>query len=184
MKQRSKYTQRFFMFPLVGIGVYFALFAFWKVNSLEMLQNSKRLHSEKAQFFEKNNSEIKEIIHSSLVLEVKQDPLKIHQEENADLKEWSLKSSPDGEKVAYYQNKFVNDIKEIGDPDYTSLIVEQNGRKQIVFQGNFHLSHFEWFNNNEIKISKGCGSSCLLNYVVNIHNKKYKELATQVFRFD
>jgi len=179
MKQRSKYIQHFFVFPFIGIGVFFVLLVFWKVNSLGTLQNL-----EKKGFSRQNNSEVKEAVKLSPISEVKQDPLKIYEEENAQLKEWSQKSSPNGKKVAYYQNKFVTGIKEIGDPDYTSLIVEQNSRKEIVFQGDFHLSHFEWLNDNEIKVYKGCGSSCLLSYVVKVQSKKYIESIEQIFHFE
>lgn len=112
------------------------------------------------------------------------DPSYLHEQKNKELKEWSIKYSPDGKKAAFYQNKFVTDIKNIGDPDYTSLIVEQGGRTDIVFQGNFHLSHFEWLDNDKIKVYKGCGSSCLLSYVVNINTKQFKESVEKIFSYN
>lgn len=173
MKQRSKYIQRILLFSIVGIVICFVLFVFWKENTFEVSQNQ-----------EISNLDIKEVAGLFPRFEVKQDPLKIYEKENADLKERSLEYSPSGNKVAYYQHKFVTDIKEIGDPDYKSLILEQNGKKEIIFQGNFRLSTFEWLNNNEIKVYKGCGSSCLLSYVVNVQSKKYKESVEQIFHFE
>lgn len=169
---------------LVGIVFFLALFSFFEVNYLNIFRNIKGLFLEKTKSFGKKDPETQAIADSSQILEIEYDPLKIYDEENIQLKEWSQKSSPNGKKVAYYQNKFVHDIKEIGDPDYTSLIVEKNGNKETIFQGNFHLSHFEWLNNNEIKVYKGCGSNCLLSYVVNIHSKKYRESVEQIFHFE
>ncbi|PJC33261.1 hypothetical protein CO051_01755 [Candidatus Roizmanbacteria bacterium CG_4_9_14_0_2_um_filter_39_13] len=116
--------------------------------------------------------------------QIQEDPIKIHEKGNADLKERSLEHSPDNRKVAYYQNKFVMDIKTIGDRDYTSLIVEQNDKKETIFQGNFHLSYFEWMNNNKIKVYKGCGSSCLLSYIIDINTKQFEESVEKIFDSD
>lgn len=179
MKQRNKHIQCFFILFLFGIGVFFPLFVLWKIRALEAFHDLKRLYSHR-----QSNSEMKGDAHPSPIVESQQDSLEIYEEENSDLKERSFAYSPDKKKIAYYQNKFVHDIKEIGDPDYTSLIVEQNGKKEAIFQGNFHLSHFEWISNSEIKVYKGCGSSCLLSYVINIHSKKYKEGIEQVFHFE
>ena len=50
----------------------------------------------------------------------------------------------------------------------------------MLFQGNFRLSYLEWLNDNEIKVYKGCGSSCLLSYVVNIKTKEVDELVEKI----
>lgn len=114
-----------------------------------------------------------------------EDRVAIYKQENRALKERSLQLSPDGLKVAYFQQKFINSIKEISDPDYALLIVEQqDGQPEVVFKNNFRLSYFEWLNNDEIKVYKGCGSGCLLSYVVNTHTKQYKESIEKIFSFD
>lgn len=173
MKRRSKYIQCFLLLSIIGIVICFVLLVSWKENTFEVSRNQ-----------EISTSDINKIVDPSPRLEVKDNPLKIYEKENADLKERSLEHSPNGKKVAYYQHKFVTDIKEIGDPDYKSLIIEQNGKKEVIFQGNFRLSNFEWINNNEIKVYKGCGSSCLLSYVVNVKSKKHKESVEQIFHFE
>ena len=109
------------------------------------------------------------------------EALRLYEQRNQRLREFSTRNSPDGKKVAYYQNKFVDDIESIGDPDYASLLVEQNGQTAVVFQDNFRLSSFEWLTNDEIKIYKGCGSGCLLSYVVNVNTKDFQESVEKIF---
>lgn len=163
---------------LIGINFCLCLLIFWKINTWAISQNreKEKLENQDNNLSDLTDTEVKKPSSSVSTTEIRKDSFKIHEEENTDLKSRSSQFSPSGEKVAYYQNKFVNDIKEIGDPDYTSLIVEQSDKKETVFQSNFHISYFEWLNDNEIKVYKGCGSNCLLSYVVNVHSKKYKEI--------
>jgi len=100
--------------------------------------------------------------------------------DNRILKESTYKLSPDRKKAAYFQNKLTTDIKEIGDRDYTSLIIDQNGQAETVFQGDFRLSYFEWLNDKEIAVYRGCGTECMLAYIVDIDTKKYHEISLGV----
>lgn len=113
--------------------------------------------------------------------QIQKDSLEIHEKQNAILKKRSIEYSPDGKKIAYFRNKFVSDIKGIGDPNYVSLIIEYDHKTETVFRGNFHISHFEWLDDNEIKVYKGCGSSCLLSYIVDINSKQSKESVEKIF---
>lgn len=100
------------------------------------------------------------------------DQLAIHNKENADLKQRTLRMSPDGKKTAYYQYKFVTDMSQLGDRDYTSLIVTSGDTSDVIFQGTFKLSGFEWLTNDIIEVGNNCGTGCLQKYAVNIHTKK------------
>lgn len=103
---------------------------------------------------------------------------------NQELKKRSLEYSPNGKKVAYFHNKFIVDIKEIGDDDFASLIVESDGKTKVLFQGNHRLGYFEWLNNEQIKLYVGCGSSCLINYIIDVETGKYEESVEKIFSFD
>ena len=105
----------------------------------------------------------------------------LHRKENEELKELTLKISPNQKKQAYFQKKFTEDnVTDISDEDYISVILDQESKKEVLFQGNFRLSYLEWLNDNEIKVYKGCGSSCLLSYVVNIKTKEVDELVEKI----
>lgn len=98
-------------------------------------------------------------------------------EKNEELKELTLKVSPNQKKQAYFQRKFSeDDITNIDDQDYISVILDQGNGKEVLFQGNFRLSYLEWLNDDEIKIYKGCGSSCLVSYVVDTNTKEANEV--------
>jgi hypothetical protein len=105
----------------------------------------------------------------------------LHSEKNGELKKLTLKFSPDQKKQAYFQRKFSKDnVIDIGDQDYISVILDQGNKKEILFQGNFKLSYLEWLNNDEVKIYKGCGSSCLVSYVVNTNTKRVSEIVERI----
>lgn len=182
IKNRLKYKH--LPFGVTTATLLIVLLGLWKISVVEFSQTERlnQLDVTYGKLSELINSEKKQ--REKLEQALKKSPEEVHTEENADLKTRSLEYSPDGNKVAYYQHKLVDDIEKIGDPDYTSLIVEQNGKTKVVFQGNFRLSTFEWLNNNEIKVYKGCGSSCLLSYVVNVQSKKYKESVEKIFSFE
>lgn len=184
MKLKNRLKYKHLLFGVTVVALLIVLLGLWKISVVEFSQTERlnQLNVAYSKLSELINSEKKQREKWEHVQ--KKSPEEVHREENADLKTRSLEYSPDGKKVAYYQHKFVTDIKEIGDPDYKSLIIEQNGKKEIIFQGNFRLSTFEWLNNNEIKVYKGCGSSCLLSYVVNIQSKKYKESVEQIFHLE
>lgn len=151
---------------LLIIGVFISILSFKKIRYSNISVNQKSIE------LIKENEPVWE------------DERTIYDRENQDLKNRSSEVSPDGKKTAYFQHKFVTNIESIGDPDYTSLILEQGKKTDILFQSNFHISHFEWLNNNEIKVYKDCGSGCLLSYVVNIHNKHAIESIEKIFDFN
>lgn len=107
--------------------------------------------------------------------------LAIHNKENADLKQRTLRMSPDGKRTAFYQNKFVTDMSQLGDRDYTSLIVTSGDTSDVIFQGTFKLSGFEWLTNNTIEVGNNCGTGCMQKYAVNIFTKKYTESVVSAF---
>jgi len=50
---------------------------------------------------------------------------------NAELKQLSLRTSPDQQKHAYFQRKFSRDnISKIDDSDYISVVLEQDGKNE------------------------------------------------------
>ncbi len=166
---------------LVGMTICISLFLIWRVNTFGVSQTRK---------LEKSNSELSQLLNAEIkkreTWEVtnRNDLVKIYEEENTILKQRSLEYSPDGKKFAYYQHKFIEANNETNDSDYTLLIIEQDGKEKVVFQTNFGSTYFEWLNNNQVKVYKGCGSSCLISYVVNIYTKKYTESVEQVIHFD
>jgi len=105
----------------------------------------------------------------------------LHKEKNIELKELTLKVSPNQKKQAYFQRKFgKGNVTEIDDRDYVSVILDQGNKKEVLFQGNFRLSYLKWLNDDEVKIYKGCGSSCLVSYVVNTNTKQVSEFVEKV----
>ncbi|OGI28996.1 MAG: hypothetical protein A2288_01095 [Candidatus Moranbacteria bacterium RIFOXYA12_FULL_44_15] len=166
----------FFLLTSLSIGI--SVFNFWQIKDLKE-SNGERL--EKLEYFYVDLPDLfKKELNKNIPDEIQPETLEkaqeIHKENNEDLKERSLKASPDGKKKAYFENKLVLDIRDIGNSDYASLIVEkENGEKEAVFQDNFHVGWFEWLNNIEIKAYKGCGSGCLLSYVINVNTKDVKE---------
>lgn len=93
--------------------------------------------------------------------------LKIHERENEELKGRSFLSSPSGKRVAYFRQKFVSNVSEIGEDDYTSLVIEEEGKKRTVFSGDHHLSFFEWLDDNEIAVYQDCGTECMMVYLID-----------------
>lgn len=166
----------FFLLALLGIGI--SLLNYWQINNLkeaddERLEELEYFYADFPEIFKK---ELKKNIPDEIPPQTLEKARAMHQENNKELKERSLKFSPDGAKKAYFQNKLVLDIGDIGNSDYVSLIVEkENGQSTTIFQDNFHLGQFEWLNNKEIKAYKGCGSGCLLSYVINVDTKQVKE---------
>jgi len=105
----------------------------------------------------------------------------LYKGKNEELKELTLKVSPDQKKQAYFQRKFSKDnVTEIDDHDYISVILDQGNKKEVIFKGNFRLSYLEWLNNDEVKIYKGCGSSCLLSYVVNTNTRQVSQFVEKI----
>lgn len=106
--------------------------------------------------------------------------LKIYEQENKELRERTLSPSPDGGRLAYYQHKFISDLTEIEDEDYTSLVVKEKERKQIVFTGNFRLSYFEWLNDEEMAIYRDCGTECMVAYHIDLLKNETHRLSLGV----
>jgi hypothetical protein len=97
----------------------------------------------------------------------------IHEQNNLEFRENSGVISPDGKKIAYFQDKFIRDNSQLGDKDYRSLIIESGSKKNVVFQGNFRLSTITWLSNRQISVIQGCGTVCVLEYEVDIYTKRY-----------
>ena len=74
-------------------------------------------------------------------------------------------------------------MTDIGDEDYISVILDQESKKEVLFQGNSRLSYLEWLNDDEIKVYKGCGFSCLLSYVVNTKTKEDNEFVEKIIEY-
>lgn len=92
--------------------------------------------------------------------------LKSYEQENQELRERTLLLSPGGRRRAYYQHKFISDLTEIGNNDYTSLVVEEKGKTQTVFTGDHRLAFFEWLDDKEIAVYQDCGTECLMVYLI------------------
>lgn len=114
--------------------------------------------------------------------ELREEPAQLfHNRENEELKELTLKISPNQKKQAYFQKKLTEDnVTNIDDEDYISVILDQGNKKEVLFQGNFRLSYLEWLNDDEVKIYKGCGSSCLMSYIVNIGTRRISESVEKI----
>jgi len=93
-------------------------------------------------------------------------PLEIYEQENRELKDRTLLPSPNGRKLAFYHHKFISDLTEIDDKDYTSLVIEEKGKRRTVFAGDHTLSFFEWLDDNEIAVYQDCGTECMMVYLV------------------
>lgn len=92
----------------------------------------------------------------------------LFEQKNQDLKELSQKSSPSGKKLAYFQAKSTeNDISQIGDKDYMSIMVEDGANETAVFKGDFHLSSLEWLTDDELVVYRSCGTECITANLVN-----------------
>ena len=106
--------------------------------------------------------------------------LENYRQRNEDLKERSLEISPNKRKSAYFQNKFTEDSKNIGDSDYVSVIVEQEEKQETVFQEDYHLSSLEWLDDREIVVYRSCGTECMIAYIVDTETKKQQEITMGV----
>lgn len=99
-----------------------------------------------------------------------------YKRDNQSLKESTLKRSPSGKKTAFFQHKFVTDLTEINDWDYTYLVAIHEGREEPVFKSDFRLSSFEWLDDDQVVVYRNCGTECEIAYVVNIETKNYFDL--------
>lgn len=99
-----------------------------------------------------------------------------YKRDNESLKESTRQPSPDGKSYAYLQHKFIKDLKEMNDGDYTYVNVYYDWGDQPVFKSDFRVSSFEWVNDEELVVYRGCGTECTAAYIVNIETKKYREL--------
>lgn len=99
-----------------------------------------------------------------------------YKRDNQSLRESTLQYSPSGKYTAFFQHKFVNDVKRISDGDYTYLVVNHAGTEEPIFKSDFRLSSFEWLNDGEVVVYRGCGTECRIAYVVTVATKEYYEL--------
>jgi hypothetical protein len=136
-KLRKSVIVTFFLLMLLSVSV--SLFNFWQIKNLKRTSNARieELEYFYNDFREISRKEPKKNIPEEISPENTEKAWAIHEQDNENLKERSLKLSPDGTKKAYFQEKFISDIKDIGNTDYISLIVEKkNGDNEIYFK--FH----------------------------------------------
>jgi Tol biopolymer transport system component len=163
------------LFPLLAlVGLFVALADYWWLVEIEdsLKPIDQRIDKiEKTLKIQKEKEVLgldESIDYDTLLREYKRD--------NESLKQNTLKVSTTGKKRAYFQHKFTTDIKEIGDRDYTFLVVEQEGKREKVFQGDFRLSYFEWLTDEEIAVYRNCGTECMIAYIVDLKTKTPREL--------
>lgn len=123
---------------------------------------------------EKQEEEREAILGESHVDEA--ELLREYKMDNESLRTSTLKYSPSGKYYAFFQHKFVKDVKEIGDEDYAYIVAYLGVREEPVFKSDFRLSSFEWLSDEEVAVYRGCGTECSLAYIVNVKTKKYREL--------
>ena len=93
----------------------------------------------------------------------------LFKQRNQSLKELSQKSSPGGKKLACFQAKYTKDeISQIGDKDYMSVMVKDGVNKTSVFKSDFHLSNLEWLADDELVVYRSCGTECITADLINI----------------
>jgi len=162
-----------FIFPLLAIiAISLALFNYLVLRDLQISLAEK---IEKIENINKPPQVLEEtIVQSAEELQEK------HDQENKDLKERSLEFSPNKSKIAYFQNKFTDDLKNLGDSDYVSVVIEENGQQKTVFQENYHVSNLEWLNDREIVVYRSCGTECVIAYIVDTITKHQQQLALGV----
>ena len=166
------------IFPIVAvIGLFIALLDYWGLKEIRDYQQ-KELADPDQRIIQteetlRTNEKLKTMDETISVSY--DDLIREHKRDNENLKQRTLKFSPGGKKYAYFQNKFTTKIEEIGDEDYTSLIVYHKGREETVFQGNFRLSYIEWLNDEEMVIYRSCGTECMIAYNVDLENKTTRE---------
>lgn len=106
--------------------------------------------------------------------------VKSYESANEKLKKNTLKHSSSGKKIAYFKNKFAVDYEDKREKDYTSVIVEFDGTKEIVFQGNDRLSGLDWLSEEEMVVYRGCGTECMQADIVNIQTKIPQDISIGV----
>lgn len=106
--------------------------------------------------------------------------VKTYESENQKLRENTLKYSPFGKKIAYFKNKFAIDYEDKRDENYTSVIVESDGTKETVFQGDDRLSSLDWLSEGEIVVYQSCGTECMQADIVDIQTKIPRDMSIGV----
>lgn len=172
-----------FIFPLIAIvGVSLSLFNFWLVKHVQISLTGKLERSENTQSNVRvsYNSDKDQHVLGEITAQSAEEVQKQHEQENKDLKDRSLEFSPNKSKIAFFQNKFTEDLKSLGDSDYVSVIVEQNGKEKKVFQEDYHLSYLEWLDDREIVVYRSCGTECMIAYIIDTETKQQQELTLGV----
>lgn len=169
-----------FIFPLLAIvGISLSLFNFWLIRDLQTSFAEKNEMSGNLQLQTKVSDNVNRKL-QVLGEKTVQSAEELQEQENKDLKERSLEFSPNKSKIAYFQNKFTEDMKSLGDSDYVSVIVEENGQQKTVFQEDYHVSNLEWLDDREIVIYRSCGTECMIAYIVDTKTRKQQELSLGV----
>lgn len=164
------------IFPLIAIaGIAMSLFNFWLIKNTEtsIIRKIENIEVDKP-------NKLNKYTLGTTTPESEEEKREKHKEQNEDFKKRSLEFSPNKIKLAYFQNKLTEDIESLGDSDYVSVIVEQDGKQETVFQEDYHLSYLEWLDDREIVVYRSCGTECLIAYIVDTETKKQQALTLGV----
>jgi len=163
-----------FIFPLLAItSISLSILTIVKINNLEKSQDKLKrlLFSHTDDRIEAETKEPQATIQSDT------ETQKIFEQKNEDLKKRSIVISPNKIRTAYFQEKFTTDnVTNIGDFDYISVVIEDGNKTQVVFQNDFRLSNLEWLNDREIVVYRSCGTECMIAYIVDTDTKHQQEL--------
>jgi len=87
----------------------------------------------------------------------------------------NLYFSPSIDKFGYIENFDIFDKNAPYDQEIILHIGNTKTREtKIVYHGSFKTSGWEWFSNNEVLVSYGCGTECQTIYIINVDTgKKY-----------
>ncbi|MDA2936531.1 hypothetical protein MYX06_04915 [Patescibacteria group bacterium AH-259-L05] len=80
-----------------------------------------------------------------------------------------LKLSPSNDKLGFYYNKPGQEDRagpdvELSIADIDTMVITK------VYEGGFKTSSWEWLNNREIVVYYGCGTECMVAYIIDTTN--------------
>jgi len=169
-------TVQIFLPALTLIGIFLSSLSFLYARSTRVILMEKLIEIEVNQTSKNKESSVLGKTTPQSDEEIQES----YNQQNKELKERSFTLSPSKIKAAYFQNKSVGGAKDLSDEDYTSVIIEEDGKQESVFQGDFHVSDLEWLNDREIVVYRSCGTECMVAYIVDTKTKHQQELALGV----
>ncbi|MBI3335888.1 MAG: hypothetical protein HY001_05375 [Candidatus Portnoybacteria bacterium] len=79
--------------------------------------------------------------------------------------------SPSGNKVSFY---YEHEDPPVG-RDVSLVVMDISRRKfREVYKGSYHTSNWEWLDENELVVYYGCGTECMVGFVVDVKTGKRK----------